>query len=119
MNSRAAGGRGPRRPTGVRGRDPPRLGIADPADGNRNLCAGSHDVQRVLKGSAMRCITTDREDYLTRFFNVEDALTGTTLIDDEDDGLSSSKRERSGGERADRPGRLRRWKVRDSPPPDI
>ena len=64
----------------------------------------------------MRCITTDRKSYLTRFFNVEDALLGR----DEDDGLSSSKRERSrGGERADRPGKIAKMEGTRLPPPDI
>ena len=102
---------------GFAAKDPPRLGIADPADGNRNLCAGSHDVQRVLEGFRDAVYNNGPGSYLTRFFNVEDALTGW----DEDYGLSSSKRERSlpGGERADRPGKIAKMERTRLPPPDI
>ena len=97
-------------------RDPPRLGIADPADGNRNLCAGSHDVRRVLEGFRGAVYNNGPKSYLTRFFNVEDALLGR----DDDYGLSS-KRERShGGERAeDRPGKIAKMEGSRFPPPDI
>ena len=97
-------------------RDPPRLGIADPADGNRNLCAGSHDVRRVLEGFRGAVYNNGPKSYLTRFFNVEDALLGR----DDDYGLSS-KRERShGGERAeDRPGKIAKMEGTRFPPPDI
>jgi non-canonical poly(A) RNA polymerase PAPD5/7 len=102
---------------GFAAKDPPRLGIADPADRNRNLCAGSHDVQRVLEGFRDAVYNTGPGSYLTRFFNVEDALTGR----DEDYGLSSSKRERSlpEGERADRPGKIAKMEGTRLPPPDI
>ena len=97
-------------------RDPPRLGIADPADGNRNLCAGSHDVRRVLEGFREAVYNNGPGSYLTRFFNVEDAL----LERDDEYGLSS-KRERShGGERAeDRPGKIAKMEGTRFPPPDI
>jgi non-canonical poly(A) RNA polymerase PAPD5/7 len=97
-------------------RDPPRLGIEDPADGNRNLCAGSHDVRRVLEGFRGAVYNNGPKSYLTRFFNVEDALLGR----DDDYGLSS-KRERShGGERAeDRPGKIAKMEGTRFPPPDI
>lgn len=77
-------------------------------------------MRRVLEGFRDAVYNNGPGSYLTRFFNVEDALTGTTLIDDEDDGLSSSKRERSrGGERADRPGKIAKMEGTRLPPPDI
>ena len=100
-------------------RDPPRLGIADPADCNRNLCAGSHDVRRVLEGFRDAVYNNGPGRYLMHFFNVEDALTGC----DEDHGLSSSKREGShGGERTadwERPGKIAKMEGTRFPPPDI
>lgn len=74
-------------------------------------------MQRVLEGFRDAVYNTGPGSYLTRFFNVEDALTGR----DEDYGLSSSKRERSlpEGERADRPGKIAKMEGTKLPPPDI
>ena len=99
----------------VHGERPPRLGIEDPAAAARNLCAGSHDVRRVLEGFLGAVYNNGPKSYLTRFFNVEDALLGR----DDDYGLSSKREGPTEGRRGGRSAREDcRMEGTRFPPPD-
>ena len=96
-------------------KDPPRLGVEDPADCNRNLCAGSHDARAVLEGFRDAMYNNGLKSKLDRFFNVEEAIIGHG----EDYGFPSKRRGEHGG---DRPGKIAKTKGGAStklPPPDF
>ena len=96
-------------------KDPPRLGVEDPADCNRNLCAGSHDARAVLEGFRDAMYNNGLKSKLDRFFNVEEAVIGHG----EDYGFPSKRRGEHGG---DRPGKVAKTNGGAStklPPPDF
>jgi non-canonical poly(A) RNA polymerase PAPD5/7 len=96
-------------------KDPPRLGVEDPADCNRNLCAGSHDARAVLEGFRDAMYNNGLKSKLDRFFNVEEAIIGHG----EDYGFPSKRRGEHGG---DRPGKVAKTNGGAStklPPPDF